>query len=439
MTNVHPSTWSSQQVEEWLIRNQFNDSVDILCQQNQIDGQHLLNLEQSEILHLTNNQNLYYQIENLKENSLSKICRSTAMNSISRPQEQRRLSQTSQSMSLLLEPPTFVESFHDPIEDRPDSTCCLFVSIRSDKKKTFFAFLLALSTVFFCSFIITIVDERLPDPKDYPPLPDLILDNIQQIPWAFAVTEKLILLEISVLAIIVLLHRYRMIILRRLFVIAAALYFLRSVTMLVTSLPVATQLTDCQPKDFVTIGVRLKKATLIFVGQGMSSFGVKTCGDYLYSGHTCTLVLATHFINEYSPRSYHLLHFLSWIAGLTGMFFILAGHQHYSIDILIAWVLTSRLFVYYHTLANNRTYLRCDTMRMRIWFPFFSYFEENVNTAIPNEYCIPEFLTEARAMLKTWLDTIRYSVYWLILFLFIIITYSISFTRNGNFSLLIER
>ena len=37
---------------------------------------------------------------------------------------------------------------------------------------------------------------------------------------------------------------------------------------------------------------------MIFIGQGMSSFGVKTCGDYLYSGHTCTLVLATHFINE---------------------------------------------------------------------------------------------------------------------------------------------
>ena len=50
-----------------------------------------------------------------------------------------------------------------------------------------------------------------------------------------------------------------------------------------------------------------------------------------------------------SPRSYHLLHFLSWILALTGMFFILAGHQHYSIDILIAWVLTSRLFIYYHT------------------------------------------------------------------------------------------
>ena len=50
-----------------------------------------------------------------------------------------------------------------------------------------------------------------------------------------------------------------------------------------------------------------------------------------------------------SPRSYHLLHFLSWIMAITGMFFILAGHQHYSIDILVAWVLSSRLFIYYHT------------------------------------------------------------------------------------------
>lgn len=188
MNSSHPSTWTSEQVEEWLIRNHFHDSVDLLCRQYQMDGEHLLKFEQSEFLHLTNNQNLWYQVQNLKENSRSKMVHS---------------SQCSPSMSLLLEPS------QDQIEDRPESTCCLIVSIRSDKKKTFFAFLLALSTVFFCSFIITIVDERLPDPKNYPPLPDLILDNIQQIPWAFAVTEKLILLEISVLVIIILLHRYR--------------------------------------------------------------------------------------------------------------------------------------------------------------------------------------------------------------------------------------
>ncbi|CAF1593333.1 unnamed protein product [Adineta ricciae] len=296
----------------------------------------------------------------------------------------------------------------DQIEDQPVTSCCFVASIRSDRKKTLSACLLALSTVYFCSFIITIVDERLPDPKNFPPLPDLILDNVKQIPWAFSVTEKIILVEVLTLITIIVLHRHRLIIIRRLFAIAAALYFLRSLTMVFTSLPVATQVTDCRPERLASFGTRLKKATLIFLGQGMSSFGVKTCGDYLYSGHTCTLVLATHFINEYSPRSYHLLHFLSWIMAITGMFFILAGHQHYSIDILIAWVLSSRLFIYYHTLANNRTYFQRDKSRMRIWFPFFSYFEENVKQALPNEYCLPDIICEARTMLNGWFDKVRY-------------------------------
>ncbi|CAF1163833.1 unnamed protein product [Rotaria sp. Silwood1] len=296
----------------------------------------------------------------------------------------------------------------DQIEDQPIAGCCFVSSMRSDRKKTLSAFLLAFCTLYFCSFMITIVDERLPDPRNFPPLPDLVLDNVKQIPWAFSVTEKIIVIEMATLITIIILHRHRLIILRRLFAIAAALYFLRSLTLVFTSLPVATEITDCRPERFSSFGARLKKANLIFLGQGMSSFGVKTCGDYLYSGHTCTLILATHFINEYSPRSYRLLHFLSWIMALTGMFFILAGHQHYSIDILVAWVLSSRLFIYYHTLANNRTYFQRDKNRMRIWFPFFSYFEENVKQALPNEYCLPGFIKQARTTLNSWFDKVRY-------------------------------
>ncbi|CAF0841854.1 unnamed protein product [Adineta ricciae] len=296
-----------------------------------------------------------------------------------------------------------------------------------------------LITIFFSSFVITVVDERLPDPKTFPPLPDLILENIEEIPWAFAVTEKLIVLEILTLIIVIVLHRHRIIIIRRLFSIVAALYFLRSCTMLFTSLPVATRVTDCQPKRLESFTARLNKAMFIFIGQGMSSFGVKTCGDYLYSGHTCTLILAAHFINEYTPRSYHLLHFLSWITAFTGMFFILAGHQHYSIDILIAWVLSSRLFIYYHTLANNRIFLQRDIRRMRFWFPFFSYFEENVKIAIPNEYCFPKCFSDARATINNWAETIRYLIYWFVLFFFISVTYCLSSSKTMNLSWLIQR
>ncbi|CAF2404197.1 unnamed protein product [Rotaria sp. Silwood2] len=275
----NPSTWTINQVEEWLKKNNLNDCIDILCHQYQIDGERLINLNQNDILSLTKNKQLWLQIKTLKPKSTIIQLDSSTINCEN-------------------------STISNQIEDQPITNCCFITSIRSDRKKTLLAFLLALMTIFFCSFIITIVDERLPDPKNFPPLPDLILDNIKQISWAFSITEKLILTEMITLIIVIILHRHRMIILRRLFTITAALYFLRSITMVLTSLPVATKVTDCEPKQLINFDARLKKAALIFLGQGLSSFGVKTCGDYLYSGHTCTLVLATHFINEYIKFSY---------------------------------------------------------------------------------------------------------------------------------------
>lgn len=547
LTTTNPSIWTLKQVEEWLVKNDLQDCIDLICVQHRMNGQRLMNLKEQDVLQLkgTNkNQELWTQIKklqqfyssnynlwsqrtsapqqtslpmtassyfapsptqapiplrpirlltpirppstpptptatvlptspnavpqqsqssltsststsssltsshttlNLPENqnesnlrptsSLNPTAQSTTTTlqlerspltntrstSTQQPQHHRRslshsLSTSNTSINILpmstsRATNSLIHHHRTPaeqIEDQPVTSCCFVGSMRTDRKKTLAACLLALCTVYFCSFIITIVDERLPDPANFPPLPDLVLDNIKQIPWAFSVTEKIIVIEMVTLITIVVLHRHRLIILRRFFAIAAALYFLRSLTMVFTSLPVATAVTDCRPERLISFAARFKKATLIFIGQGMSSFGVKTCGDYLYSGHTCTLILATHFINEYSPRSYHLLHFLSWIMAITGMFFILAGHQHYSIDILVAWVLSSRLFIYYHTLANNRTYFQRDKTRMRIWFPFFSYFEENVKQAIPNEYCFTDIIYEVRAKFAGCFDKVRY-------------------------------
>lgn len=70
-----------------------------------------------------------------------------------------------------------------------------------------------------------------------------------------------------------------------------------------------------------------------------------------------------------------------------GIFFILAAHEHYSIDVFIAFYIASRLFLYYHTLANNQALMSHDSNRTRIWFPMFSYFESSVDGIIPNEFC----------------------------------------------------
>jgi hypothetical protein len=64
--------------------------------------------------------------------------------------------------------------------------------------------------------------------------------------------------------------------------------------------------------------------------------------------------------------------------------------------------------VFYSSLANNRIYLQRDKSRMRIWFPFFSYFEENVKQALPNEYCLPDIIYDIRAKFNGCMDRMRY-------------------------------
>lgn len=75
-----------------------------------------------------------------------------------------------------------------------------------------------------------------------------------------------------------------------------------------------------------------------------------------------------------------------------GIFFILAAHEHYSIDVFVAFYITSRLFLYYHTLANNQALMQRDSNRTRIWFPLFSFFESTVDGIVPNEYESPSLI-----------------------------------------------
>lgn len=87
-----------------------------------------------------------------------------------------------------------------------------------------------------------------------------------------------------------------------------------------------------------------------------------------------------------TPAHLYFIHTLSWVVNLFGIFFILAGHEHYSIDVFIAFYISTRLFLYYHTLANNRALYQRDRKRTRIWFPLFYFFESGVDGIVPNHF-----------------------------------------------------
>ena len=115
------------------------------------------------------------------------------------------------------------------------------------------------------ALVMTVVHDRVPDMAKYvnvlealklswshcryPPLPDIILDNVPHIPWAFEMTELTGMTLLLIWFIMIICHKHRLIdkfhyqafqrksrwiIARRFFAIAGTIFLLRCVTMLIT-------------------------------------------------------------------------------------------------------------------------------------------------------------------------------------------------------------
>ena len=64
------------------------------------------------------------------------------------------------------------------------------------------------------------------------------------------------------------------------------------------------------------------------------------------------LTLFQHLITEYGPR-WAWMQALAYILNTFGAFFVLAGHEHYTLDVLMALYITSRMCSHYTQLANT--------------------------------------------------------------------------------------
>lgn len=108
---------------------------------------------------------------------------------------------------------------------------------------------------------------------------------------------------------------------RRFFALSGTVFLLRCVTMLITSLSVPGAHLQCQPRIYSLqdenatfyddLKFKISQAYIIWRGAGMSIQGVRTCGDYMFSGHTVALTMLNFFITECE----HLIHFKNcdWI------------------------------------------------------------------------------------------------------------------------------
>uniref|UniRef100_A0A914I3Z8 N(6)-L-threonylcarbamoyladenine synthase n=1 Tax=Globodera rostochiensis TaxID=31243 RepID=A0A914I3Z8_GLORO len=271
--------------------------------------------------------------------------------------------------------------------------------IPRERLKAGYAFLMLVFAGALNDIVLSYIHELVPET---PPLPDIAFASLPYWPWALVVSECLMISAFFVMLTIAILHKHRWVVLRRIFLIGSLLYLGRCVTMFVTQVPVADPNYYCSPRlkpEERTFWNILVRALSVLVGLGLKINGRHTlCGDYIYSGHTIVHVTCYLFIREYSPRRWRPLHFLAFSLASVGILSLLFSRGHYSIDVIIAYWVTTRLFWMYHTLADlpslrNELHGR-NHLTKAIWFRLFLWMEGNVLRPIPRKYELP--FTKAR-------------------------------------------
>jgi len=265
------------------------------------------------------------------------------------------------------------------------------VKIPREPLKTLLSGIFLLSGFLATTISLALTHERVPE---YDPLPDVVLDNIKYQKWGLDVSEILLMLSTITAILVVMLHSHRLIILRRIWLILGILYYYRALSMFITVLPKADTTYLCHPKsDNITTQIVVRRVLTIISGGGLSINGKHVyCGDYIFSGHTMTLVLGYLTIKQYSPSQYLFLHWASFFTSLFGVIFLLLARGHYSIDVLLAYYITTRLWWFYHIITTNNNLKqssRNNFLENLCWWHAARYFEINISVPLPRRYSLP--------------------------------------------------
>jgi len=263
--------------------------------------------------------------------------------------------------------------------------------IPGEPLKTFLSALFLGTGFLATTFSLAFTHERVPDIK---PLPDVLLDNIKYQSWGLDVSEYLLMISTISAVVVVLLHSHRLVILRRIWLLLGILYYYRALTMFVTVLPKSDETYTCMPRKNDTTALDYAKRVLTIISGGGLSINGKHiyCGDYIFSGHTMTLTMGYLVIKQYSPRRFLLLHWVSFLTSLCGVIFLLLARGHYTIDVILAYYVTSRIWWIYHTLAHNQQLKsrgEHNFLDNMCWWHVFRFFETKIRGPLPRRYSLP--------------------------------------------------
>lgn len=187
---IDPERWTIDDVGNYLENNNFQQYRKLFCEENKIDGRVFITLAEDDlkkpplnIQPLGDLRRLCFLLESLRE---EKSSHDQKVQQFSPPSygNLEHLSCSSSGSS----PSTGVS-----LSDSDDDSYISRRRPRLDRKRFALSVLYMFTSHFLAGLAVTYAQEHLPDKKKYPPLRDFFLDVLPYVPWAYRVTEGVIM------------------------------------------------------------------------------------------------------------------------------------------------------------------------------------------------------------------------------------------------------
>uniref|UniRef100_A0A8C8SFN1 Sphingomyelin synthase-like domain-containing protein n=1 Tax=Pelusios castaneus TaxID=367368 RepID=A0A8C8SFN1_9SAUR len=252
--------------------------------------------------------------------------------------------------------------------------------------KTFAMLLYAGCSLLLSSSVIVFVNSWSSAKHVLSPFPDLIPTYIGHADWIFKASEVSSLVLLILWSIQWFLLRYKSIVGRRFLFIIGTLHLYRTLTIYGTVLPVPSSDMTCEEKDKILLP---HTSVQMIKQKKVSRHGTQIIfyTDSYITANSEDLLLVSD-----SPGKFWVYHLLCWFLCVMGAASVMFTHITLLLDVIAAYFITTRMFWWYHTLANNQC-LKIPSPHNYLsriwWFRIFVFCEENVMGTIPLSYSWP--------------------------------------------------
>lgn len=214
------------------------------------------------------------------------------------------------------------------------------------------------------------------------PLPDVVFSLVGEQRWASSLGDMCVALCIVLLGGLLVIHKHRTTVIKRVIFCAATLYAMRSITLAATQLP--SGYTDNQGR----CREQVESKASVFFGRlfeqtiriGFQSKDQMLCGDLLFSGHTLVMVTCSLAVAYYLPKSIKPLQWIAHLSCFVGMICMIISRTHYTIDVIIAYWLSNMVFRIYHAYCEVDMCMERHKSILYSWWPcrIIDWLEEGI-------------------------------------------------------------